>query len=329
MPTSLLYWEISLILALQGLGDWLAGPMNAITLTGSTEFFVLILPALYWCWDSRLGIRVGIGLLASTGLNTILKIALHDPRPYWLDARVRLLTSPYASFGLPSGHAQNSVVMWGILGAYLRRAWTWVAMAALILLVGLSRIYLGVHFPTDVLAGWAVGAVLLVLVVWLERPAVTWMQRLGKELQVAAVGACSLAAVAIGALVSGGVHAAWQVPGAWAQNAATAPFAPLAIDDLVLSAGTLFGLATGSILAGDVAASEGSWAQRLGRYLVGLVGILVLWKGVGALFSMLVPDQGLVGQSLRYARYVLIGLWVSAAAPRVFVRLGLAAGEEA
>ena len=59
-----------------------------------------------------------------------------------------------SSFGLPSGHAQNAVVVWGMLALWIRKTWAWIAGVIIILLIGLSRIYLGVHFPTDVLGGW-------------------------------------------------------------------------------------------------------------------------------------------------------------------------------
>ena len=67
MPNSILEWGIALILSLQGLGDWLVTPMNFFTFTGTPEFYLLIMPVIYWCWDSRLGLRVGIIFLLSTG----------------------------------------------------------------------------------------------------------------------------------------------------------------------------------------------------------------------------------------------------------------------
>jgi membrane-associated phospholipid phosphatase len=330
MPESVLEWGVTLILALQGLGDWLIAPMNVITFLGNTEFYLLVMPALYWCWDSRLGLRVGIDLLLSAVLNSVLKMSMHDPRPYWFDPRVRLLSSPGTSFGIPSGHSQNAAVIWGVVGAYLRRGWGWTVAVALIFLIGLSRIYLGEHFPTDVFAGWAIGIIALVLFLRLESTVSVWVGGLSKAKQVLISFVISLIILLVGVLVSSSVNAVWQLPGEWLRNAAEkhpdTPLNPLSIDDVVLSAGVFFGLAGGAALFQRGFDAGGHWAKRLGRYLVGALGVLVLWRGVSALFSLLADEGTFLGHALRYVRYGLIGAWVSALGPLVFVRLRLAEG---
>ncbi len=84
------------------------------------------------------------------------------PCPYWLSQEVIALASQ-ENFGLPSGHAQNALSVWGLLAASSSRRWAWPVVAVLVFLIGLSRIYLGVHFPTDVLGGWLVAAAPLAL----------------------------------------------------------------------------------------------------------------------------------------------------------------------
>jgi len=112
-------------------------------------------------------------------LSTLLKLGFERPRPDLVPHAVEVYT---ASF--PSGHAMLSAVTWLTLGALLmrveprRRVKAFVlAMAVLTtLLVGASRIYLGVHWPTDVLAGWCIGAA-WALICWL---AALWLQRRGR-----------------------------------------------------------------------------------------------------------------------------------------------------
>ena len=104
--------EIIVNLYLQSLGDWLRYPMAFFSFLGTQNAYMILMSVMYWCIDDRLGIRLGIYLLISNGLNTILKWLFKLPRPYWIDARVRAL-SYESSFGLPSGHAMMSSTVWG------------------------------------------------------------------------------------------------------------------------------------------------------------------------------------------------------------------------
>jgi undecaprenyl-diphosphatase len=110
--------------------------------------------------------RVAAFILVATGggqlLSSLLKLAFDRPRPDLVPHGVAVHT---ASF--PSGHSMLSAVVWLTLGVLLARLHPRRAIklyiigwaTAVTVLVGLSRIYLGVHWPTDVLAGWAMGAV--------------------------------------------------------------------------------------------------------------------------------------------------------------------------
>jgi hypothetical protein len=72
----------------------------------------------------------------------------------------------------------------------------------------------------------------------------------------------------------------------------------------------------------------GPWRKRLSRYLIGVVGVLILWRGLGLVFDLLAPDETLPAHLLRYLRYSLVGLWISALAPLLFIRLGLLSARE-
>ncbi len=122
-----------------------------------------------------LGVAVTSGLL----LSVLLKREYERPRPELVPHKAYVYTSSF-----PSGHAMLSAVTYLTLGALLarvqprRRIKAYVLLLAVILtvLIGVSRVYLGVHWPTDVLSGWAAGTV-WALVCWLVA---RWLQRRGK-----------------------------------------------------------------------------------------------------------------------------------------------------
>jgi len=116
---------INWIVALQSLGGWLTLPMKFFSSLGTEEFYMLVLPVLYWCINSSLGTQVAFILMISGGVNEAFKMAFHGPRPYWYSSQVEGLAAE-TSFGVPSGHAQNAISVWGIMAAGIRKWWAWL-----------------------------------------------------------------------------------------------------------------------------------------------------------------------------------------------------------
>ena len=133
--------DLSIILFLQSY-EWAIPMMRFASFLGSLEFMLLFMPFLFWCWDAPRGFRVGLILVASHGLNAALKVVLHGPRPYWIDPSVKAL-STQPSFGMPSGHAQNAVSIWGLTAHLIHKRWAVALAAGVCLFIGISRAYLG------------------------------------------------------------------------------------------------------------------------------------------------------------------------------------------
>jgi hypothetical protein len=316
--------EIEIVVFLQSLGGWLAAPMRLASLLGEEEFFLLLMPALYWCINAVLGVQIGFILLLSANINYILKLVFHGPRPYWYSSRV-LPLSTESTFGMPSGHAQNAAAVWGLLAVALRRGWAWTITLALILTIGLSRIYLGVHFPSDVLVGWLIGAALVWAYTRWGTPTTSRMLGWDLRWQLGAALAISATLVVLG-LILLPLLGDRPLPEAWARNAAAAGTSsqePLSPNDVISTAGALLGLSSGGAWLysrGWFSADGPAW-KRLLRYPLGLIGVILFWYVLGLLLPR---GETLLAYSLRYVRYGLVGFWVAAGAPELFIRLQLA-----
>jgi len=265
---------------------------KAITFLGEEDFFMILLPLILWCVDFAVGMRLSAVFLLSTYGNECLKQLFGHPRPFELDDTLRLHDA--GGYGLPSGHSQSAVVVWGTIAAEFRKRWMWIVAITLMVLIGFSRIYLGVHFPTDVLGGWAVGALALAIYVAARPRIEAWLRRAGLAAQLA-----------------------------------LAVIPPLVLmllyhREVTSSAmGVLMGVAVGVALANrffSFSASGPLW-QRGARFLLGAVGIVALRYGLKAVF----PGEGEPFYlAMHTVRYGLMGLWAGLGAPWVFLKLRLA-----
>ena len=319
--------EIEVIRLVQGLGVWLVAPMKAFTFLGSVEFYLLVMPAVYWCLDAEIGLQMGWMLLLRSGLSQALKLAFHRPRPYWLPAWSDWIHvwSHGADFAFPSGHAQHAASVWGLLASFSRQPWVRLAVVYLAFLIGVSRVYLGVHFPSDVVAGWLVGSLVLGAFLRWREPLRRKLAELNVSRQVAAAGLASAALLGINGLGLASLRG-WDVPASWVLTALARtgePILPLSLGNAFDIAGVLFGIGCGAawLARSGGFRAAGSWAQRVARYPLGLVVLTILWFGLKA---VLLGGESLLGWSLGMLRSAAVGVWVAAGAPLWFQRLGLA-----
>jgi membrane-associated phospholipid phosphatase len=325
---------IAFIIALQGsLGNWFIAPMRFFSYLGNEEFFLLILPLIYWSVDSALGLRVAFILVTSNLFNYIVKLIFAGPRPYWISSHVRALWTTEVSFGIPSNHAQTAVSVWGTFAAYGRRTWIWVVCITIIFLIGFSRIYLGVHFPHDVILGWLLGAITLWAFTRFWEPVGAWVGKktLSQQILIAFIVSLIFIVLGFGAAT---LRSSYQIPDTWISNARIAGAElpdPVDPNSTFTSAGILFGLAAGAawissmggyqVSSGVQSLSKDPIGKRAIRYVIGLIGVIIFYFGLGAIFPR---GDGFIFYLLRYIRYVLIGWWVAGGAPWVFVRFKLA-----
>ncbi len=168
-------WEPKFIVFLQSyVTPVLQKIFEAVTFLGDEYAMVLIIGFIFWGYKKELGKKIGTyaitTLVSSVAINNIVM----RRRPYFDHSDVKCLKArapdadPYdiavQGYSFPSGHATNSVSTYTVLGMNVKKTVLRIVFFLIPILIGLSRIVLGVHYPTDILAGWLISA-LIVLVI--------------------------------------------------------------------------------------------------------------------------------------------------------------------
>ena len=143
--------------------------MLTITTLGEETAFLVIGLIVFWCFSKLQGYYLMTVGLSGTALSQWMKILCRIPRPWVLDPDFKILEQAREAAGgysFPSGHTQSAVGTFGAIAATCKNRWLAVSCVVLAALVGLSRMYVGVHTPADV----TVGAALSIVLIFLLRP---------------------------------------------------------------------------------------------------------------------------------------------------------------
>lgn len=275
---------------------------KAITFLGNFEGYVIVLAIFLWSLNYRQGLLLAFIILWSASLNTALKEWWQVPRPFAYKPELAMIE--VGEFSTPSGHAQGSASFW--LLAFLnpqnkQKAFSrWSISFAVLFpfLIGVSRIYLGVHYPSDVLLGWLIGASISFIVLFTYQPLFSFLQKEKSQNKFIKENEqwLQLLSLLLFFLVI------------FFMSHANTAFLGLAL-----------GLGVGAILIeNNFDASSGSWMIKVIRVLVGSVFILLTMFVLKKIF----PDIDQPMYSLfRVIRYFIIGFCASWLLPQVFIKM--------
>ncbi|MBE7533215.1 MAG: phosphatase PAP2 family protein [Ardenticatenaceae bacterium] len=312
-------WGLVFITWLQTTYPQLESFFFFVTDLGREEFYLLVFPLIFWCIHKQLGKQLGYLFLFTVFVNAIFKQAFRGPRPFWVDQTAGLDTRE-EGYGIPSGHTQNATVFYFFLAAWVSRTWFWVAAIIMVLLMALSRIYLGVHFIHDTVAGFLLAALTLVGFVVIER-------RWGSSFNKRILGQRLLVMILIPFMMGVSFILIRWLIGAPDTAVPWASYIPAAEESSISAAaqafGLLLGFGVGIVLENSRVRfrSDGIWWKRVVRYLIGIVVLVAIWAGLRQVFP---SDPIAVAIPFRILRYFLVVIWAAYYAPWLFVKLKLA-----
>lgn len=127
------------------------------TISTEVPVIVLISALMYWCINKKYGQRMLFSLIGNFVINTGVKEFVKEPRPIGTPGLESMRVSTATGYSFPSGHTQTATAFWTSLMILLRKSWVYIIGIIMIIAVGISRLYLGVHWPIDVAFGWIFG----------------------------------------------------------------------------------------------------------------------------------------------------------------------------
>lgn len=267
--------------------------MMLITNLHSETVYILLLPLIFWLVDKRAARHLAAVFALGLWANDVLKDLFHTERPFRSHPELNPPSGAAETAlggAFPSGHAMNPLMFWGLAAWYLRRPWfSWLAGIG-VLLIGISRLYLGVHWPLDILGGWVFGGIALWFFI---KTAHFWRgegQSFGQQLAYAIL----LPLVALGIAVK---------------------VAPGDIHTVLTMVGAYMGLAVGFALEERFVRFDprvGSVASQVLKVLVGFALVMGLRIGIKALFGESEP--------VTFVRYGLMGLSATYLLPLIWTR---------
>jgi len=285
----LIQWVLPIVQWVQTFRSPVLDPIMGTTYyLGTEDFFILFLPLIFWCFHKSLGMRLSFAFIFSSHVSLVFKDFFAAPRPYQVDNK---LYAPFKTegFGMPSGHAQGAVTFWGYIATQLKTRGWWALAIFMSLFIGIGRIYVGDHFPQDVLLGWTLGIVIVAAYAILQPRIGEWIGKQSLTLQIG-----------LGVVVP------------------LALFALHATSDAAKLMGVMLGIfALFPIEEEYIRFDERTTlVKQIIKFALGAVVIMALRLGLKAIF----PEQ-MIFDLIRYAA---MGAWASLGAPWVFVKVRLA-----
>lgn len=275
-----------------------------VTMFGEEYLTVAIIAYIYWNISKKKGFATCMCMLSSLQVVSFTKALVRFPRPWSvMDGLQSVRQSTATGYSFPSGHTSNAAATLSSVAVSFRKRWLSVVCAVMIALVGLSRVYLCVHWPMDVAGGLLVGIGSTLIL----------YDRISDAFDDVERGRRVFAVVAIASTVL------WEVLAILLQLAL--------VDDEAFTtfakgAAMLSGAAVGFLLERrflDYAVEKGHIARKVLRFAIGIAGAVAVLPGT----KLLLTSIGAYCPLTAIPRYALVTFWATGAFPILGGRMGL------
>lgn len=270
-----------------------------VTMFGEKNILIAVVAWIFWNTSKKQGFILSYTLLFSLFFNALVKISFHRLRPFEQIPEIiakRVHTATGYSF--PSGHTQGATTFYITLALLFRKKWMYGAAVLLSLFVAVSRVYLGVHWPVDVIGGLVIGAVVSITMYYILNSLYEKYKQRDWFIILSSIVAMFILLV-------------FFVVNRFFFNG------EFIITDMVKTVGVFIGASIGFILEERILPFNvnGSFVKKILRFVIGLGFALVILSGL----KLVLPGSDI----FHFIRYGLVGIWITWLFPALGLRLGL------
>ncbi|MFX0076729.1 MAG: phosphatase PAP2 family protein [Candidatus Hermodarchaeota archaeon] len=285
-----------------------------ITYLGEPIVFIVVVAVFFIIYDKKFAKNLALSLLFSTYINELFKNIFMDPRPATnIGGGEVTAENPLGleetSYGFPSGHTQTAVSFWGYFAYdFRKRLYIAIILGVVTFLVAISRMIIGVHDLQDVVGGFAIGFIVLLLFIYLEPYGTKQFNTLSLPIKVVVIVVVSLTLFLLGIFLfpTSGTDLL-PVPVAFTD---TGGFSQVG--------GVLLGFGIAYVIEGEYVKYDPSKLNlkwKIINLVIGLAILFVVYFGLEAI-------RGVFDSVFyRFARYAIIGFILGYIVPLIFVKL--------
>lgn len=265
--------ELQIIRAIQSISNPFFDVLfQLFTIFGEELILISIITTIYWAYDKEFGEYVAYSALTSLLFNNAVKDIFKMKRPIGEEGIRTLRAQTATGYSFPSGHSQGAASFYGSIAIYFKKKFIYILSTIIIFLVGISRLYLGVHYPKDVVVGIVFG----IAIALISYKLFNWVKN--RNLLYILTFLCFIPALTF----------------------AKSP-------DFIKGLGTYLGFVLGIIVEKRYIkfSVSGSMSNKILRVVIGIAILLIVKSGLKAIF----PNE-LIFHFIRYTAVTFIGIGV-------------------